>query len=284
MPLLPPISCGLFAARKGKRSNGVAAARTGENESRASDAVNHAAPSPLIKLRVPGDWSHPYELVERLAPGYRLTPETLALPNGAKLDFVPMAPDAQFARIFESSCRRPPTDDELAVVARYTVNVALTGPGGSLESALTMMQAAAAIVRAGGAGVFIDNSALAHGGSGWLELTDDGGPDAISFAFASIVRGREEVYTMGMQVMGFPNILMRSRDIDDRGETVIEIIRYICGGGRPMGVGHILADDEGRPRFQVLAKTDDELEPQSPMHNPFGVLRIVSATSIAEDN
>jgi hypothetical protein len=246
--------------------------------------MNHAIHSPMITLRIPGDWSHPGELVQRLPPGFRLTPEALSLPNGAKIDFVPMAPDDEFARIFESSCRRPPTDDELAVVARYTVNVGLTGPGGSLESALTMMQAGAAIVRAGGAGVFIDNSALAHGGHDWVELTDDAGPEAISFAFASIVRGQDEVYTMGMQVMGFPNLLMRSRDIDDRAETVVEIIRYVCGGGRPIGVGHVLADDQGRPRFQVVAKTDDEFAAQSPMHNPFGQLKIVSAKSIAEDN
>jgi hypothetical protein len=246
--------------------------------------MNHAIHSPRIALRIPGDWSHPGELVERLPPGFRLTPDALGLPNGAKIDFVPMAPDDQFAGIFESSCRRPATEDELAIVARYTVNVGLTGPGGSLESALMMMQAGAAIVRAGGAGVFIDNSALAHGGDDWLELTDDAGPEALSFAFASIVRGRDEVYTMGMQVLGFPNLLMRSREVDDRGEAVIEIIRYICGGGRPIGLGHVLADDQGRPRFQVVAKTDDEFKAQSPMHNPFGVLKIVGAKSIAEDN
>jgi len=246
--------------------------------------MNQATHSPLISLRIPGDWSHPGELVERLPPGFRLRPEHLTLPDGTKIDFIPLEPDDQFAGIFKSACRRPPTRDEQAVVARYSVNIGLTGPGGSLESALTMMQAAAAIVRAGGAGVFIDSSALAHGGETWLELTEDGGPEAISFAFASIVRGREEVYTMGMQVLGFPNILMRSRDIDERGETVIELIRYICSGGRPIGVGHILADDQGHPRFQVLAKMEDEFEAESPMHNPFGVLKIVSAKSIAEEN
>ncbi len=239
---------------------------------------------PRITLRIPGGWSHPRELVERLPPGFRLTPETLCLPNGTTIEFIPLEPDDQFAEIFASSCRRPPTDDELSVVSRYTVNVGLTGDGGSLESALTMMQAGAAIVRAGGAGVFIDNSALAFGGRDWLELVDDGGPEAISFAFASIIRGSEEVYTMGMQVLGFPNLLMRSRDVDDRAETVIEIIRYVCGGDRPIAVGDILADDQGQPRFRVIAKKDDGFEAQSPMHNPFGILKIVSSKSVAEDN
>ena len=126
------------------------------------------AHTPSITFRIPGDWSHPGELIERLPSGYRLTPDFLVLPSGDQIDFVGMEPDGEFASIFESSCRRPPTEDEMAVVARYTVNVGLTGRGGSLESALTMMQAGAAIVRAGGAGVFIDNSALAYGGDDWL--------------------------------------------------------------------------------------------------------------------
>lgn len=245
--------------------------------------MNDTTASPEITLRIPGGWAHPGELLERLPDGFRLTPEALFLPNETKIDFVPMPPDDQFPRIFESSCRRPPAADELAVVARYTVNVGLTGPAGSLESALTMMQAGAAIVRAGGAGVFIDNSALAHGGGDWIQMTEDGGPDAISFAFTSIVRGTREVYTIGMQVMGFPDLLMRSADVDEEGETIIEIIRYVCGGSRPIDVGHVLADEQG-PRFQVIGRTSDDFEPQSPMHNPLGRLKIVSAKDIAQGN
>ncbi len=44
-----------------------------------------------------------------------------------------------------------------------------------------MMRAAAAIMDAGGAGVFIDNSMLAHGATAWQAMTEDGSPDAISF-------------------------------------------------------------------------------------------------------
>lgn len=245
--------------------------------------MNETNERPAITLRIPGDWSHPGELLERLPEGFRLTPEALVLPNGTKIEFVPMAPDDQFPGIFQSSCRRPPRADELAIVARYTVNVGLTGPGGSLEAALTMMQAGAAIVRAGGAGVFIDNSGLAHGGRHWIEMTDDAGPDALSFAFASIVRGRHEVYTMGMHALGFPDLLMRTCDIDEEGQTIIEIIRYVCGSGRPIGVGHLLADVRG-PRFQVVAITQDDIDPGSPMHNPFGRLKIASAKDIADAN
>src|SRR5258708_8561548 len=101
---------------------------------------------------------------QRLPAGCRLTGEALILPDATQVEFGAMAADDQFAQIFRSSCRQPATEDELATVDGYTVNVLLSGPGGSMQAARTMMQAGAAVVRAGGAGVFIDNSTLAHGG------------------------------------------------------------------------------------------------------------------------
>lgn len=245
--------------------------------------MSETAASAKVTLRVPGAWSHPKELLDRVPDGCRLTPESLLLPDGTEVEFTPMAPDEQFASVFESACRRAPTDDELATLSRYTVNVGLSGKGGSLESALAMMQAGAALVKAGGAGVFIDNSAIAHGGRDWIAMTDDGSPDAISFAFTSIIRGSQDVRTMGMQVMGFPDLKMRSSDVDEEGETIVEIIRYVCGGDRTIDVGHLLADENG-PRFQVVANESDEFDVQTVMHNPYGRLKIVSVREIAEGN
>src|SRR4249920_107184 len=102
--------------------------------------------SPQITLRIPGDWSHPKDLIERMPEGYRLGSESMRLLDGTEIEFNPLPPDKQFPQIFPSACRRPPKKDELEVLARYTVNVCLTGPGGSMDKALAMMQAGAAIV------------------------------------------------------------------------------------------------------------------------------------------
>lgn len=234
-------------------------------------------------LRIPGNWPHPRELIERMPAGFRLTPEALILPDRTEIEFTPMPPDDQFAQIFRSSCRQPATDDELEIVNNYSVNVGLTGPGGSMQAALTMMQAGAAIVRAGGAGVFIDNSAVAHGGGKWIAMADDGGPDAASFAFVGIVRGQREVWTMGMQVLGLPDVLMRRSDLDTDGDTIIDVIRYLAGGNKPIGDGHLLADEFG-PRFQAVATWNEQFDVGSPMYNPFGRLKLISMKDIAESN
>lgn len=236
-----------------------------------------------VALRIPGQWAEPRELIERLPKDCRLTPESLILPDGTAVEFGVMDADDQFAGIFRSSCRRPPTAEEQRAVDDYAVNVTLSGPGGSLAAAQTMMEAAAAIVRAGGAGVFIDNCGLAHGGQNWLEMTDDASPDALSFAFVAIIRGKTEVCTIGMHVLGLRDLVMKRTDIEVEGFDIIELIRYVCRGEKPIQNGHLLADLDG-PRFQAFLKESESKWPNSPMHNPFGQIKLVSMQDIAETN
>jgi hypothetical protein len=243
--------------------------------------MNEPAAPITIALRIPGQWSHPGELIERLPAGCRLTPEALTLPDGTRVDFGAADADDQFAQIFRSSCRQPATADELATVDSYTVNVFLSGPGGSMQAARKMMQAGLAIVRAGGAGVFIDNSALAHGGQNWLEMAEDGSPDALSFAFVAIVSGQTDVWTMGMHVLGLRDVIMKRVDAD--GFDIIEVIRYLSGSDKPIDDGHVLADLNG-PRFQAFTQDSPERMLGTPMHNPFGRLKLVSMRDIAETN
>jgi len=241
-----------------------------------------AAPVEII-LRIPGQWAHPGELMERLPEGHRLTPEGLILPDGTAIQFGGLAADGQFAEIFRTSCRQAATPEELAVVKSYTVNFCLSGPGGSLEAARRMMQAGAAVVRAGGAGVFVDNSVLAHGGRHWLQMSEDGGPDATSFAFVAIVSGRDDVFTMGMHVLGLRDLLMKRVDADAESFGIIDVIRYLARGEKPVDEGHVLADVSG-PRFRAFVQDSPRELARGPMHNPFGRLKLVSMRDLAEKN
>ena len=236
-----------------------------------------------IAFRIPGKWSNPRELIQGLPAGCRLTAEALILPDATQVDFGALEADDQFAQIFRSSCRQPATEEELKAVDGYTVNVCLSGPGGSMQAARTMMQAGAAMVRAGGAGVFIDNSTVAHGGQHWLEMTEDGGPDALSFAYVAIVRGQTDVWTMGMHALGLRDIVMKRAHIEAEGFDIIEVIRYLCRGEKPVGDGHVILDLKG-PGFKAMAMDSAAELARSPMHNPFGRLKLVSLRDIAESN
>jgi len=244
--------------------------------------MNNSEQTPEITLRIPGDWEHPGELLERLPSGYRMTPAELVLPDGTQIAFSPLYPDEQFPKIFASSCRRPLPDITQQRLNRYTVNVGLVGPGGSMEAVQRMMRAASVIVEAGGLGVFIDNCALAHTGEDWIRMTEDGGPEAVSYAFTSIVHGDGKLYTVGMQVMGLPNLEMQSSGNREDADSLVEILQVLCSGAT-VDVGHAFAGDSGQ-QFVITEKTEDDLDPQSPMHNPFGCYKLVSIDRVAENN
>ena len=245
--------------------------------------MSEPAASVEVALRIPARWSGPQEMIERMPVGFRLTPEALVLPDKTKIQLGFAEGDDQFAEIFRCSCRQEPTEDELATIDNYTVNALLCGPGGSLAAAHTMMKAAAAFIQAGAAGVFIDNCGLAHGGENWLTMTEDGSPDALSFAFVSIIRGEREVWTMGMHVLGLRDVVMKRSDIEEDGFDIVEVIRYLSRGDKPIGDGHVIADLDG-PKFQAFVHHSADMPEGSPMHNPFGRLKLVSVKDIAETN
>ena len=89
--------------------------------------MNEPAASIIVDLRIPGRWSHPRDLIERLPDGCRVTPEALILPDGARIDLGFLPPDDQFPAIFRSSCRRLPPEQERATADGYTINVTLHG-------------------------------------------------------------------------------------------------------------------------------------------------------------
>jgi len=255
-----------------KRKRGIPMINAGISDK----AMNETTPSITVDLRIPGRWSHPMELIERLPDDCRVTPQALILPDGARIELGFLQPDDQFPGIFRSSCRRPPTEKELAIADGYTVNVTLSGSGGSMEAARTIMRAAACIVRAGGAGVFIDNSVLAHGGALWLEMTEDGGIDAVSFAFVGLVQSDIEIWTVGMHVLGLHDIVLKRTNFE-RDFDIVELICSMFRGDTILSAGNTTC-------FSSCIEDGDPRTAGTPLHNPFGRLRLVKLRQAESKN
>ncbi len=241
-----------------------------------------AFPSVVVDLRIPGRWSQPRDVIKRLPGSCRMTPKGLVLPDGSRFDLGFFPPDKQFPQVFRSSCRHPPTEKELAMVDGYALMVTLSGIGGSMEAARTIMEAAAILVRAGGAGVFIDNSVLAHGGELWLEMAEDGGMDALSFAFAGIVKTNPDIWTVGMHILGLCDMVLKRTDLE-KDFDIVELIRSMVREGKPIRDGHILAGVNGR-RFNCCAADGDPITLSLPMRNPFGRFRLTKLRDAANKN
>ena len=244
-------------------------------------------PELTTTFRIPGRWDGPEDFASRLPAGCRVEGDALTLEGGAAARIVPAAPDGEFAAVFEGSCRRPLGADEREDLRGYAVNILLTCPAGSAEKAAEAMRLAAAVVEAGGAGVFIDNSGLSHGAADWLAMAGAADLDALTFAYVGMITDGSDVTTMGMRAFGRPDFVMSERDAGDAREgeldPIIQVMQYLAGGDREVAVGHVIAGADERA-FRVSDAGPDPFEPGSPMHNPAGRLRLKSFRDIAASN
>ncbi len=229
---------------------------------------------PEIAVRIPGTWSCPASLEKSLPGGFTLTPGWLRLPDGGRLQVYPHGPDDEFAGIFMSACRGRLTRAQQSSIRKYGVNVCLCGPGGSIAAAQRMMTAAAAVVRAGGMGVFIDNSGAAHPGCDWLHLAGDPDDGATLPAFVASYGNEQNIYSVGMHVLGIRDAVM-TRTGDREADDIVlnSFLLYTIFCGFDMTDGDLVGDSE-EATHRVREHDCDFPPAGTPMHNPYGCWRL----------
>ncbi len=230
-----------------------------------------------VTLRIPGLWQQPDEVDRALPIGYRLVEGKLHLPDEMTLDVGATPADDEFADLFRNGCQYPPSDEDQQKILNYKTNVLLSGPGGSMGAAKRMLDAGRAIIHAGGAGVFVDNSGMAHGSDDWLALAgqaDDGGA---FWAFVATVGTETTVYSIGMHVLGYRDAMIPRTGNDEQDYLMLnEFLGYSYRSGRTIHDGDLMGDEHG-PQFRIRAETATHFPPDAPLHNPFGQWRLEAA-------
>ncbi|MFT3786550.1 MAG: hypothetical protein QM770_10335 [Tepidisphaeraceae bacterium] len=238
----------------------------------------HDQPDPLVQItiRVPGPWETPQDLFNVLPEGFNLEGQGseiwLTGPDGIRAALQARPRDEQFFPLWLEGCNREPTQTEVSGVKLYRHTVLLTMPGGSFDRAVQMLKAGAAILEAGGYGVFVDNSGIGHGASDWLDLTEDTGPDGGGpfWGFVNTFGDDENLWTHGMHVLGFRDAQMPRTGDDKKDDFHIRnFLAYTYRSGATIKDGDDLGDDLG-PLYKVKLIDDDRIESNHPMFNPFG--------------
>ena len=234
----------------------------------------NGVPAPEVTMRIPGGWERPEEFFENLPRGCRCTANGIALADGSEFELNALPADEDFPRIFASSCPKLPTDRECEQVENYKVNICLTGRGGSIDAAKRLMEAVAAVMAAGGVGVFVDNSGIAHGATDWLKLCDSADDGGVYWAFVMAVRSEQEVYSMGMHILGLRDAIIPSTgnaEYDSR--TLHSFLGFAAYSGDALKDGEMVGDAM-LPTFQLYSQADDRSPATAPMFNPYGRWRL----------
>lgn len=155
-----------------------------------------------IVLRIPGPWKGPSELADALPEETELRRGRMVMPDGTRVSTQFMPPDDEFPGVFVAAGRGAVSDATRRAIEHYQVNACLVGPGGSLENARRMMRVGCALLEAGGYGVFLDTSAVAHDRETWFEMAASDDAYAALAAFVNVVRGEDELSSIGMHAFG----------------------------------------------------------------------------------
>ena len=223
-------------------------------------------------VRIPGVWEHVGELRRKLPEGYRLTSRWLDMPDGSRVEYFAKPPDGEFVPTFGRSCRELPTCEERQRIEDYTVNFCLSMPVGNREAAVRLMTAVSAILRAGGAGVFVDNSGVSHGASAWLALSHienrETGPTR---AFTSKVRSKGDIFSVGMHVLGCRDVVLTASNRDSESESEKrDVERMLCYLAREDATDDKVGvpDDSDLQKFRFVDDNRQLAPSHSTLYNP----------------
>jgi hypothetical protein len=231
---------------------------------------------PTLELRIPGPWTQPADLYAALknhSTSYELGENGLVhVTTGRSFRCGASPPDADIAGIFAGSGRL--SRKEIDAIAAHKVKVHLSAPGGSVEAAREMMNAATALIHAGGAGVMVDNSALTHGKTDWLKLAADKEPGGLYWAYVALTNDDDMIWSCGMHCLGLRDAELPDPPGREEGAFIVHnFLGYTYQSGVTVLDGEALGDENG-PMFRVRHLPHTRFKPGTPFHNSYGVWRL----------
>ncbi len=246
----------------------------------ANEPTGSGVQVPEVSLRIPGDWASPRALSDRLmGTGYTLSlsdqPSDFALAHTATGQRFPMGvvgPDEQIAELFADGGRLSAA--ELAAVRDHDVKVFVSGPGGSVDAARAVMRAGAAIIRAGGLGVFVDNCGSTHSPTDWLELAGDDADGGVYWALVELTGGPDLMFSTGMHCLGHRDIELPDPPDPGRGMYILHnLLGYSYRSGVTLADGDPIGDEQ-RPTHVLRHVPCTRFTAGTSFHNPYGVWRL----------
>jgi hypothetical protein len=231
---------------------------------------------PQIDLRIPGPWATQRDFmdaVERANTGYEFGEGGLVhSKTGRRFLLGASEHDDEIAELFAGAGRL--SAQQVKTIASHKVKVHVSGPGGSVKAAKAVMDAATAIVKAGGFGVFVDNSGNAHGREDWLALAGDKDLGGVYWAYVSATAGKAEAWSVGMHCLGYRDAeVFGIADRQAAGFLLHNFLGYSYQSGNPIVDGDPLGSEFG-PMFRARAHPFTRVPPGTPFYNPYGVWRL----------
>ncbi|WP_165390895.1 DUF4261 domain-containing protein [Pseudoduganella lutea] len=228
-------------------------------------------------LCIPGDWTDRHALLERIirdSDGYLcLGPLLMHMETKDKFELQFEEFDTRMTSAFASAGRHWEGTDDMDRIATHASVVYLIGEGGSRASAERLMLAGEGLLKAGGLGVKVESSGVAHSPRAWRGLVAARHLFGVHDAFVLYVRGAH-VYSCGMHHFGLPEAMVDEADVDDAAELLRTFTRYLLDENPTIRAGQTFATAADAPVFRIVEGVPIDYDADSLFRNPHGMWRL----------
>lgn len=233
--------------------------------------------TPEVVLCIPGPWDSNKALVDEIAAsgtGYVLDGTMLReLDTGFACELVLQAADPALADDFARAGPHWAKTEAMADIDMHATVAYLMAPGGSREAADAMMRAGAALIDAGGMGVKVDSSGIAHAPAYWIDMCEQLDQLTAHRALVVYVAGAD-VYSCGMHNFGLPEAITSASDKAQAADMLRFFTRYLLEHAPALADGHTFSVSEGKQVYRVEQVPAIDYGPGSLFNNPYGAWRL----------
>lgn len=240
--------------------------------------MSEAIAPPQTVLCVPGPWESRAQLVEQIvrqADGYLFAGQVLMhMPTKHTFELEFHAPDPRMPAAFRAAGPHWSDSAEMQRIGGHASVVYLVGYGGSTANAHALMLAAGALLDAGGLGVKVESSGLAHSPDAWRGFCADQHLFSAHRAYVLNITG-PEVYSCGMHNLGLKDAIVRN---DGGTAEAVDLIRtftwYLYTEAPSIRPGQTFSVAQGAPGYRILDDPGVDYGDDSLFTNPYGFWRL----------
>ncbi|CAH0230728.1 hypothetical protein SRABI96_02669 [Peribacillus sp. Bi96] len=229
-----------------------------------------------IIIGIPGKWKNRTALIQTLASkgeGYLLA-GNIFHNKDKNITFQAEVQDYEptLKETFSYASKGAFSESLLEEINDHTFTVYIIADISDTGNVTDLIDAGAAILRAGGLAVKIETAGIAHSKMDWLQLHHN--PDILSvYAHFVTIIGEEDYYcSFGMKAFGLPDAVTLNTMSPKEAAALLNTFNYYHVGERPLFTnGETFSIQKDAPNYILTGLQDFRYEEDNPFYNPFGL-------------
>lgn len=230
-----------------------------------------------IIIGVPGRWNIRTEMIHAIAAkseGYLMAGYILQhVEKDISFQVEVYDHDPDLTAAFNYAGQDSFDDSLLSEIEQHTFTIYVIADVKGFEDIEDIIEAGAALLKAGGLAVKIETTGLAHSKDKWLDLIQDQDYFPVYSHFVNLIGDEKSYFSCGMKAVELPDVAIpSSTPIEEAAALLNNFNLYNLVESPSFKNGEIFSMDENSPRFNVQLIPDDRYEEEDVFYNPFGIL------------